>query len=212
MSTDHNFWRERRAEADSNRGPSAYQPNALPLGQTGSFEIHQLSVYRPLGCDSLAHHWWFGSVAGAPKWRVEHGVLNYPAVQRYQYDALESPTMTSNCGQKTSTAMDSTSPWTFRGRCVYQLKFEVWWGKGWGVGVDCLRSSHDFRSFLVFVCVCVCARARVCVYMCVCMCACACVCVCVCVCGLFLSLFLFIYLFIFVCLFPFLTPDFILRY
>ena len=36
-STDHNFWRERRAEADSNRGPSAYQPNALPLGQTGSW-------------------------------------------------------------------------------------------------------------------------------------------------------------------------------
>ena len=36
MSTDHNFWRERIAEADSNRGPSAYQPNALPLGQTGS--------------------------------------------------------------------------------------------------------------------------------------------------------------------------------
>ena len=28
--------RERRAEADSNRGPSAHQPNALPLGQTGS--------------------------------------------------------------------------------------------------------------------------------------------------------------------------------
>ena len=38
MSTDHNFLRERRAEADSNRGPSAYQPNALPLGQTGSPE------------------------------------------------------------------------------------------------------------------------------------------------------------------------------
>ena len=36
VSTDHNFWRERRAEAASNRGPSAYQPNALPLGQTGS--------------------------------------------------------------------------------------------------------------------------------------------------------------------------------
>ena len=30
------FWRERRAEAVSNRGPSAYQPNALPLGQTGA--------------------------------------------------------------------------------------------------------------------------------------------------------------------------------
>ena len=37
-STDHNFGRERRAEADSNRGPSAYQPNALPLGQTGSHQ------------------------------------------------------------------------------------------------------------------------------------------------------------------------------
>ena len=36
MSTDHNFLRERRAEADSNRSPSAYQPKALALGQTGS--------------------------------------------------------------------------------------------------------------------------------------------------------------------------------
>ena len=27
--TDHIFWRERRAEADSNRGSSAYQPNGL---------------------------------------------------------------------------------------------------------------------------------------------------------------------------------------
>ena len=33
--TDHNVCRERKAEAVSNRGPSAYQPNALPLGQTG---------------------------------------------------------------------------------------------------------------------------------------------------------------------------------
>ena len=30
------FWRERRTEAESSRGPSAYQPNALPPGQTGS--------------------------------------------------------------------------------------------------------------------------------------------------------------------------------
>ena len=34
VSTDHTFWR--RAEADSNRGPSAYLPNAIPLGQTAS--------------------------------------------------------------------------------------------------------------------------------------------------------------------------------
>ena len=32
----NNFRRERRIEAVSNRGPPAYQPNALPLGQTGS--------------------------------------------------------------------------------------------------------------------------------------------------------------------------------
>ena len=43
VSTDHSFWRERRAEADSNRGPSAYQPNALPLGQTGS-HVHRNSL------------------------------------------------------------------------------------------------------------------------------------------------------------------------
>ena len=30
------FWRKRRAEAESNRGPSAYQHNALPLGPAGS--------------------------------------------------------------------------------------------------------------------------------------------------------------------------------
>ena len=37
VSTDHNFSREKRAEAESNRGPSAYQPpNPLPLGHVGS--------------------------------------------------------------------------------------------------------------------------------------------------------------------------------
>ena len=40
VSTDHNFCRERRA---SIRGPSAYKPNALPLGQTGSHP----RVYTP---------------------------------------------------------------------------------------------------------------------------------------------------------------------
>ena len=39
VSTDHYFWRERRAEADSNWG---YQPNALPLGQTGSRTAHKV--------------------------------------------------------------------------------------------------------------------------------------------------------------------------
>ena len=38
------FWRERRAKAESNQGPSAYQPNALPLGQTGSVTDNHLSL------------------------------------------------------------------------------------------------------------------------------------------------------------------------
>ena len=48
-STDHKFLRERTTEADSNRGPSAYQPNALPQGQTGSpaFPPTQSSLFRP---------------------------------------------------------------------------------------------------------------------------------------------------------------------
>ena len=52
VSTDHNFWRERRTEADLNWCPSAYQPTALPLGQAGSQRTAQtawtdLSMYRP---------------------------------------------------------------------------------------------------------------------------------------------------------------------
>ena len=39
------FWRERRAEAVSNWGPSTYQPDALPLGQTGSLEPYVLYIY-----------------------------------------------------------------------------------------------------------------------------------------------------------------------
>ena len=36
---------ERRTEADLNRGPSAYQHNALPLGQTGSPRIYIYEWY-----------------------------------------------------------------------------------------------------------------------------------------------------------------------
>ena len=44
------FWRERRAEAVSNRGPSAYQPNALPLGQTGSTsQCEHILLYKDAG-------------------------------------------------------------------------------------------------------------------------------------------------------------------
>ena len=44
------FWRERRAEAVSNRGPSAYEPNALPLGQTYILDWRAaLAIYRSSG-------------------------------------------------------------------------------------------------------------------------------------------------------------------
>ena len=46
VSTNHNlFERERWAEAESSRGPSAYQPNALPLGQTGSRRKLAMNIY-----------------------------------------------------------------------------------------------------------------------------------------------------------------------
>ena len=51
-ATNHNFWRERRAEADSNRGPFTYQPAALPLGQTGSLLWQSVSRLF-IGCCKL---------------------------------------------------------------------------------------------------------------------------------------------------------------
>ena len=51
MSTNHNLRRERRAEADSNRGPSAYQPNGLLLGQTSSPKHkRQFNCYTHILC------------------------------------------------------------------------------------------------------------------------------------------------------------------
>ena len=47
MSTNRNFWRERRAEVVSNQGLSAYQPTALLLGQTGS-QLCQLYSLMPI--------------------------------------------------------------------------------------------------------------------------------------------------------------------
>ena len=46
-ATDHNLFEKRRAETESNRGPSSYQPNALLTGQTGSLKYcgPLLSIY-----------------------------------------------------------------------------------------------------------------------------------------------------------------------
>ena len=59
VSTSHNFRKERTAQAVSNRGPSAYQPTALPLGQTGS-----------LSSPPLAPVFLFTSDLGEPKGEV----------------------------------------------------------------------------------------------------------------------------------------------
>ena len=58
VSTNHNFWREMRAEAVSNQGPSAYQPNALPLGQTGCppYALHPVSKVSPTLLWNCLHH------------------------------------------------------------------------------------------------------------------------------------------------------------
>ena len=65
VSANHNLFEE-KGEPVSNRGPSAYQPNALPLGHTGSQEgegdfkpiiylslhcLHQNNSYIKLGSD-----------------------------------------------------------------------------------------------------------------------------------------------------------------
>ena len=52
VTKDHKFWRERWAEANSKRGPSAYQPNALPLGHTGSLSVRQTASSRGLNYES----------------------------------------------------------------------------------------------------------------------------------------------------------------
>ena len=66
---NHNFRRERRAEADSNQGPSAYQPNALLLGQTWSLSVGWLAGRVRCGktdrwVSALVH----GLVACFPSW------------------------------------------------------------------------------------------------------------------------------------------------
>ena len=62
VSTNHNLSeRERRTEAVSNRGPSAYQTNALPLGQIGS---HRQSTRGRLCMKVQSVYWrmyfWWG--------------------------------------------------------------------------------------------------------------------------------------------------------
>ena len=53
VSTDYNFGSERRAEADSNRGPSAYQPTALPPNRLTFWVLLEGSIYVSDGHQAL---------------------------------------------------------------------------------------------------------------------------------------------------------------
>ncbi len=54
VSTSHNLFEEKgEPKRVSNRGPSAYQPNALPLGQTGSPMLGVCTATYTLLCEKL---------------------------------------------------------------------------------------------------------------------------------------------------------------
>ena len=57
MSTDHNVWKERSTEAESNRGHFVYQRHALPLGQIGSLAhpaVQGNSLFNVMGQEHRA--------------------------------------------------------------------------------------------------------------------------------------------------------------
>ena len=103
MSTNHKFWRERRADADSKRGSSAYEPNALPLGQTGSPILSKVSKHfalRPQKQDDLS--------------KVKVSMLLY--VHRTRWLCLPLLLPLYGDGMKTS----SRAPHRFLGRATVQ--------------------------------------------------------------------------------------------
>ena len=72
-TVDHNFWRERRAEADSNRGSSAYQPNALPLGQTSLLHCVGWPLRSHIGTVLVCDYWY---VLGCFTYRFVNNMWN----------------------------------------------------------------------------------------------------------------------------------------
>ena len=92
---DHNFWREKRAEADSNRGPSAYQPNALPLGQTGSHGTRALALHsRRLSTMESRGDSRFGS--GTPRTRLGA----HPEISPVESNYVQTPQKSFEWGYK----------------------------------------------------------------------------------------------------------------
>ena len=169
-----------RAEADLNRGPSAYQPNALPLGQTGS-PIANVSYRHFIPPTSPS--------SPTQKWLMVKK-RNKLVITGFQHPASCTGSHQNNRKQKRNNNMHVNR------ECDLLLV---------SLGTVFIQSEANSRHFsfpnisvkqhplsvcTMCVCVCVCVCARVVVYCGVCVCAhgvcvclwCVCVVVCVCMC------------------------------
>ena len=96
-SRDHNFWSERRAEADSNWGPSAYQPNALPLGQTGSHRYTECASCFKEGDELYTNLSEAGIPVGKPGNQSVHRGWSAPESKRQQVSSQLTDRMLLEC-------------------------------------------------------------------------------------------------------------------
>ena len=93
VSRDHNFWTERRAKADLNWDLSAYQPNALLLGQTGLQVLPQAEeMNSPLRCSPQI------------EWRIQSPPQGWhPSPQRHAWLQTWLPHGVAECTQSCQT-------------------------------------------------------------------------------------------------------------
>ena len=113
VSTGDNFWSERRVEAVSNRGPSAYQPNALPLGQTNS-QNSLIVIIVSVDVKQCYRRW------------TEHGVQSSGPVWRSRWPSCAPTVPYGLCGFKATLIWNASSsfPWQ-------SLNWTIWvhqWG------------------------------------------------------------------------------------
>ena len=94
---DHNFWSERRAEADSNWGPSAYQPNALPLGQTSSRCHTECASCFKEGDELYTNLSEAGTPVGKPGNQSVHRGWSAPESKRQQVSSQLTDSMLLEC-------------------------------------------------------------------------------------------------------------------
>ena len=117
MSIKPPFWKRKESRSGSNRGPSAYQPSALPLGHTGL----RLVVLKVLHINPMV--WGVGGVTPLPHRIQTDGVCK----------AAEDPDETeSQPGRLTHTwcALEFPTHTHFEGGAATHSIFSVWGGGG----------------------------------------------------------------------------------